>query len=137
MLPDRLLAFVMVALGLTTAWLTLRWRSRLIRRRGGADLVAQASGLPVVLAFSTTDCIPCKTIQKPALDDLVGRYPGQVRVRDVDASTEAALARRFGILTVPSTVVIRDGGAIVAVNQGPAGWEKLAGQLGLNGRAKR
>ncbi len=137
MVPDRLLAFAVVALGLTTTWLTLRWRSRRIRRRGGVDLVAQASGFPVVLAFSTTDCAPCKTIQKPALDELLGRYPGQVRVRDVDASAEAALARRFGILTVPSTVVIRGGGAIVAVNQGPAGWEKLAGQLGLNGRTAR
>jgi thioredoxin-like negative regulator of GroEL len=90
----------------------------------------------VVLAFSTADCIPCKTVQKPALDELRGRFSGQVQVREVDATIDPALAKRFGILTVPSTVVIGAQGAIVAVNQGPVGWEKLAGQLGLNGNPR-
>ncbi len=34
MLPDRLLALILVALGLTTASLILRGRSRLIRKIG-------------------------------------------------------------------------------------------------------
>ncbi len=95
--------------------------------------MTQVFGFPVVLAFSTQDCTPCKTIQKPALDELLGRFPGRVTVRDVDASAEPGLARRFGILTVPSTVVIGESGEVVAINQGPTGWEKLATQLRLNG----
>lgn len=133
MLPDRLLALMLVTVGLATAWLALRGRSRLIRQNGAVDLVMQSSGFPIVLAFSTQDCTPCKTVQKPALDELLGRFPGRLTVRDVDASAEPGLARRFGILTVPSTVVIGGNGAVVAINQGPTGWEKLASQLHLNG----
>jgi thioredoxin 1 len=133
MVPDRLLALGVVVLGVVAAWVGLRWNFRQIARRGAPDVVAQAAGFPVVLAFSTSDCVPCKTVQKPALEELRGRFPGQVQVRDVDAIVEPALAKRFGILTVPSTVVIGAGGAVVAVNQGPVPWETLAGQLGLNG----
>lgn len=134
MLLDRLLALGVVVLGVAAAWVGLRWNFRKTVRRGAGDLVVQDGGFPVVLAFSTADCVPCKTVQKPALDELRGRFSGQVQVREVDATIEPALARRFGILTVPSTVVIGAQGAIVAVNQGPVGWETLAGQLGLNGR---
>ena len=130
---DRLLALGVVVLGVAAAWLGVRWNYRQTVRRGARDLVAPDEGSPVVLAFSTADCVPCKTVQKPALDELRGRFSGRVQVREVDAAIERALAKRFGILTVPSTVVIGPQGAIVAVNQGPVGWEKLAGQLGFNG----
>jgi thioredoxin-like negative regulator of GroEL len=133
MLFDRLLALGVVVLGVAAAWVGLRWNFRQITRRGARDLVTPDGRFPLVLVFSTADCVPCKTVQKPALDELRGRFSGQVQVREVDATIEPALARRFGIFTVPSTVVIGAQGAIVAVNQGPVGWEKLAGQLGLNG----
>ncbi len=133
MLLDRLLALGVVVLGVAAAWVGLRWNFRQAVRRGARDLVAQDGGFPVVLAFSTADCVPCKTVQKPELEELRGRLSGLVQIREVDATIEPALAKRFGILTVPSTVVIGPQGAIVAVNQGPVGWEKLAGQLGLNG----
>jgi thioredoxin-like negative regulator of GroEL len=133
MFLDRLLALGVVVLGVAAAWLGVRWNFHNAVRRGGRDLVTQDGGSPVVLAFSTADCVPCKTVQKPALDELRGRFSGRVQVREVDATIEPALAKRFGIFTVPSTVVIGPQGAIVAVNQGPVGWEKLAGQLGLNG----
>jgi len=136
MFLDRLVALSIVVLGVAAAWLGLRWNFRQIVQRGAGDLVARDGGFPVVLAFSTADCIPCKTVQKPALDELRGRFSGQVQVREVDATIDPALAKRFGILTVPSTVVIGAQGAIVAVNQGPVGWEKLAGQLGLNGNPR-
>ncbi len=133
MFLDRVLALAVVVLAVAAAWLGLRWNFRQVVRRGAEDLVAQGGGFPVVLVFSTADCVPCKTVQKPALDELRGRFSGRVQVREVDATIDPALAKRFGILTVPSTVVIGSQGAIVAVNQGPVGWEKLAGQLGLNG----
>ncbi len=136
MFLDRLVALSIVVLGVAAAWLGLRWNFRQIVQRGAGDLVARDGGFPVVLAFSTADCIPCKTVQKPALDELRGRFSGQVQVREVDATIDPALAKRFGILTVPSTVVIGAQGAIVAVNQGPVGWEKLARQLRLNGNPR-
>src|SRR5574341_1239497 len=129
MFAVRLLVVALIAAALIAIRLVLAWRSRRYRRKGAADLQGTASGRPLILAFSTPACVPCRTIQKPALEDLQRRYPDRVTVRDVNATAEPDLAARFGILTVPSTVVIDQGGAVVAINHTLTGWERLAGQL--------
>jgi len=130
---DRLLVLVAIAAGAAAVWLLLRWRSARYRRGGAADLVTPGRARPLVLAFSTPDCVPCRTQQQPALRELLRRYPERVEVREVDAADQPDLADRFGIMTVPSTVVIDPRGRIVAINHGVARWEKLAAQLSLNG----
>jgi len=124
MIPDRLLAFSLVAAVLAVSWAGLAWRSWRFRRRPAADLLVDSR--PLVLAFSTPDCVPCKTIQKPALEELQRRYQDRVNIREVDALAQPELAGRFGILTVPSTVVVGARGDVLAINHGAADWEKLA-----------
>ena len=124
MIPDRLLAFSLVAAVLAVSWAGLAWRSWRFRRRTAADLLVNSH--PLVLAFSTPDCVPCKTIQKPALEELQRRYQDRVNIREVDALAQPELAGRFGILTVPSTVVVGATGVVLAINHGAADWEKLA-----------
>lgn len=132
-MADRLLVLVLIAAGVAALRLLLRWRSARYRVRSAADLVPRGRPRPVVLAFSTPDCVPCRTQQKPALQELLRRYPERVEVRDVDAAEQPGLADRFGIMTVPSTVVIDPRGRIVAINHGVTRWERLAAQLSLNG----
>ncbi len=129
----RLLIIALIAAALIAIWLVLAWRSRRYRRHGAADLLAAASASRLILVFSTPDCVPCRTIQKPALDELQRLFPGRVEVRDVDPTIELELAGRFGILTVPSTVVIGDHGQVLAINHGITDRKRLAAQLGLNG----
>ncbi|HXF81804.1 MAG TPA: thioredoxin family protein [bacterium] len=136
-MTDRLLVLAGLAVALLAGWLLLRWRTARYRRPGAADLVRAAGRRPLVLAFSTPECVPCRTQQRPALDELQRRYPGRLSVRHVDAVAELELAERFGIMTVPSTVVVDPRGRILAINHGVASWEKLAGQLALNGAAPR
>jgi len=124
MIPDRLLAFSLVAAVLAVSWAGLAWRSWRFRRRPAADLLVDSR--PLVLAFSTPDCVPCKTIQKPALEELQRRYQDRVNIREVDALAQPELAGRFGILTVPSTVVVGARGDVLAINHGAADWEKIA-----------
>jgi len=124
MIPDRLLALSLVAAVLAVSWAGLAWRSWRFRRRPAADLLVNSR--PLVLAFSTPDCVPCKTIQKPALEELQRRYQDRVNIREVDALAQPELAGRFGILTVPSTVVVGARGDVLAINHGAADWEKLA-----------
>jgi len=124
MIPDRLLAFSLVAAVLAVSWAGLAWRSWRFRRRTAADLLVNSR--PLVLAFSTPDCVPCKTIQNPALEELQRRYQDRVNIREVDALAQPELAGRFGILTVPSTVVVGATGVVLAINHGAADWEKLA-----------
>ncbi len=55
-------------------WLAYQGLSRLVlSRRSKGDLLLDEyqPGRPAILYFSSPDCIPCKTIQRPALDRLM------------------------------------------------------------------
>jgi thioredoxin 1 len=134
-MPERLLVLLIVAAIVVAVWALVRLRATSFKGRDAADLLED--GRPIVLAFSTPDCVPCRTAQKPALDQLQRRYADRVDVRMIDATINPEVADRFGILTVPSTVVVGADGKVLAVNYGLARADKLATQLSLNGQYGR
>lgn len=138
-MPEPLIALGTLIVAAGALWLWVAWRRRRVRRSGAADLVQRydaGDAGALVLAFTTPDCVPCKTVQRPALDALERQLPGRVVMREIDALDAPHLARRFGILTVPSTVVIGPAGEIRAINHGTATAERLAMQAGFNGTAQ-
>jgi thioredoxin-like negative regulator of GroEL len=136
-LLERLL--VLAAIGVLLASLGIlaraRARARLQTARSAPpetfwDAIKEGpDGRPLVIAFSTPSCAACHTAQKPALTRLEARAGGTVRIVEVDAAAQPEVARRFGILTVPSTAVLDGEGRVLALNQGFASTERLAGQL--------
>lgn len=135
MITERLLVLALIGAGVATVWVALRWHIARLRRVNARDVQAHlgARNVPLVVAFTTPECVPCRTMQRPALEELQRRHPGSVAVREVDAAVSPDLADRFAIMTVPSTVVIDRGGRVLAINYGVARWEKLAAQLRLTG----
>ncbi len=132
--PLLALGTLLVAAG--AVWLWIAWRRHRARRSSAHDLVTtyDAGGAgALVLAFTTPDCVPCKTVQRPALESLEEQFPGQFVMREIDALDAPHLARRFGILTVPSTVVIGPDGEVRAINHGTATADRLVMQAGFNG----
>lgn len=136
---DRLLVLAAVALAVAAlvAAGRLLARRRLSRLRA-ADRAAlwralgtDPDGRPTVVVFSTPSCAACWTAQKPALAALERRAPGAVRVIPVDAAERPGVAGAFGVMTVPSTVVLDARGAVVTANQGLATADRLAAQLGV------
>ena len=85
---------------------------------------AEAAGEPYVLYFTGEGCTVCRTHQEPALAKL-----GSVRVDKVDAIAERALADRFHVYTLPTTVVMSPEGRALHVNYGYATAPKLERQL--------
>ena len=79
---------------------------------------------PYILYFTGDGCTVCRTHQEPALAKL-----GPVRVEKVDAIAERALANRFHVYTLPTTVVMSREGAALHVNYGYAPAPKLERQL--------
>ena len=82
-----------------------------------------------VLAFSSDECSPCHTLQRPALERLLGERQGQVSVVEIDAASSPELTRRYAVLTVPTTVVLDASGKAQAVNYGFAPVGKLLAQV--------
>jgi thiol-disulfide isomerase/thioredoxin len=138
MIPDRVAVFIAFLALIGLAALAVRvWVSERDRQRRAAPpdqlwdaLDARPDGRPTVVAFSTPSCAACKTAQLPALSALVQLLgPAGVRVIQVDAATRPAVAERFGILTVPTTVVLTRNGYVATTNNGFAPVERLARQV--------
>src|SRR5579859_862685 len=89
---------------------------------------ASAEGVRV-LAFSSEDCSPCHTLQRPALNRLLDARQGQVTVVEIDAATSPDLTQRYAVLTVPTTVVLDETGQARAINYGFAPLAKLLTQV--------
>jgi thioredoxin-like negative regulator of GroEL len=118
-----------------------RWRLG----RAGAQAVTGLSpvarlrhGVPALLYFSSPECVSCRTVQRPALDRLLALRRGRLQLVEIDALAHPALADRWGILTVPTTIVLDDEGVARAAHHGVASSEVLAASLdGLPRRRSR
>jgi thiol-disulfide isomerase/thioredoxin len=88
-----------------------------------------ASGKPVLLYFTTETCVPCKTVQKPAIAQIKEKLGEMLNVVEIDATEQPDMAKRWGVLSVPTTFVIDSRGQARYVNHGVARADKLLKQF--------
>ena len=71
------------------------------------DSVMESAPLAMV-DFWAEWCGPCKMLS-PAIEALAARYEGSVLVAKVNVDEEPELARRFGIMSIPTVVFLKNG----------------------------
>jgi thioredoxin 1 len=69
--------------------------------------VLQADGL-VLVDFSAAWCAPCKKLD-PIVRELADEYDGRLKVVHVDVDRAQAVAARFGVMSVPTVLLVREG----------------------------
>ena len=121
-------ALGIVVLGLLAYWLI--HQHLLVRARNNVfTLFTQWPNKPVIVYFTTPDCVPCKTIQRPALNKLSGLMGDKLEVVEIDATQRPDLAKQWGVMSVPTTFLLDASGEARYVNNGVARVEKLMDQL--------
>jgi thiol-disulfide isomerase/thioredoxin len=123
-----LLALLIIILGLTAYRLGT---GAVLRRRAqrGLQLEAYQRGRPAILYFTMPFCMPCETVQAPALRELQARFGQRLQVIEIDAAQSPEQADRWGVLSVPTTFIIDAQGQPRGVNHGVARVDKLERQL--------
>ena len=71
------------------------------------ETIKNAHG-PVMVDFWAAWCGPCKTIA-PYLDQLAGEVEGKATVAKVNVDENGDLSARFGIRSIPTLVVFKEG----------------------------
>lgn len=77
-------------------------------------VLAASAARPVLVDFWAAWCAPCRAVA-PVLERLAAAYAGRLDVVKVDADAEPALATRYGVRSLPTLAVFRDGRLVDAV----------------------
>lgn len=62
----------------------------------------------VLVDFWAEWCGPCKKIA-PVLDEIAEEQAGKLRVAKVDVDSNQELARKYGVQSIPTMIVFKDG----------------------------
>ena len=72
-----------------------------------ADFI-QNSEVPVLVDFWATWCGPCRMIA-PIVEEISDTYDGRLNVCKVDVDEAEQVAMQFGIMSIPTLMIFKDG----------------------------
>lgn len=130
---ERILILVGFCLTMAVGWWLWRfWMHQQLTRLQEQTLPSLlshqvATGRPAVLYFTAAGCTQCKFQQSPVLERFAADTG--IAVHTVDALSQAEIAEFYGIMTVPTTIVLDRQRRPVAINPGLAPLQKLRQQI--------
>lgn len=66
------------------------------------------SNIPVLIDFWAPWCGPCR-MMGPIIEQLAEEYKGKAKVGKVNVDEEGELSQAFGVMSIPTIVLVKDG----------------------------
>ena len=66
------------------------------------------SNIPVLIDFWAPWCGPCR-MMGPIIEKLAEEYEGKAKVGKVNVDEEGELSQAFGVMSIPTIVLVKDG----------------------------
>jgi len=73
-----------------------------------SDVIQASLQTPILVDLWAEWCGPCKTLG-PVLEKLAGEFNGAFRLAKIDVEAEQQLAAMFGVRSIPTVILIKDG----------------------------
>lgn len=99
-------------------------------REGNFEREVLQSDIPVLVDFWAVWCGPCRMLA-PAIAEIAEEYAGRVKVCKVNVDEAPGIARKFGIASIPTVLLFKDG-KNVAQSVGFVPKASLVAMLGLD-----
>lgn len=64
--------------------------------------------IPVLIDFWAEWCAPCRMLE-PTIDAIAVEYKGRAVVGKVDIDSQVELAQKFGVMSIPTLLVFKNG----------------------------
>ena len=94
-----------------------------------ADATASAgSATPTILYFASDGCAACPS-QARYLEQLLAQWPDGLAVQKIDTGVEPETAVKYGVFTLPTTILIDQQGDVREINYGLTPTHKLTQQV--------
>jgi putative thioredoxin len=72
------------------------------------DVIDRSHEVPVVVDFWAAWCGPCRVLA-PVIEAEIAKREGKIELAKIDVDAEQTLAAQYGIQSIPTVAVFRDG----------------------------
>jgi thioredoxin 1 len=85
----------------------------MVKKITGAEFEQEVlqAGLPVLVDFWADWCGPCRMVA-PVLEEVNRELEGKVKIVKVNVDEETELAQQYGIMSIPTLMIFKDGRAV-------------------------
>ncbi|MHB0915547.1 MAG: thioredoxin [Thermoleophilia bacterium] len=94
------------------------------------DAEVLESEVPIIVDFWADWCAPCRMVS-PLIREIAEDQDGGIRVAKLNIDDHGEIAERFGVMSIPTVVLFKDGEPVKQV-VGVLSKEMLIKELGLN-----